>query len=103
MDPRELTIQTALHEFNTGVFTSLRAAGRAHNVSERTLRRRRDGILDRRTAHAHEQRLSPRQEDLLVRWILEQEAQGFPPSHARAREMSIRVLRLNGDDKPLGK
>ncbi|KAI5193410.1 hypothetical protein E4T38_09964, partial [Aureobasidium subglaciale] len=78
-------------------------AGRAHNVSERTLRRRRDGILDRRTAHAHEQRLSPRQEDLLVRWILEQEAQGFPPSHARAREMSIRVLRLNGDDKPLGK
>jgi hypothetical protein len=28
---------------------------------------------------------------------------GYPPSHARAREMAIRILQMNGDLKPLGK
>jgi hypothetical protein len=27
----------------------------------------------------------------------------LPPSHARAREMATRILRMNGDDQPLGK
>jgi hypothetical protein len=37
-----------------------------------------------------------------VDWILEQEAQGFPPSHARARQMASRILRIKGDTKELG-
>ncbi|THY13395.1 hypothetical protein D6D01_08363 [Aureobasidium pullulans] len=103
MDRRELTIQLALAEYNQGLFPSIRATSRAHNVPERTLRRRLAGTQDRRTAHAHEQRLLPTQEAFLVEWILEQEAQGFPPSHARAREMATRILRMNGDTRPLGK
>jgi hypothetical protein len=47
--------------------------------------------------------LSSQQEVFLVDWILEQEAQGFPPSHARIREMATRILSLNGDTQPLGK
>ncbi|PZD36703.1 transposase-like protein, partial [Pyrenophora tritici-repentis] len=49
------------------------------------------------------QRLTPEQEDFLVQWILEEEARAFPPSHARAREMANRILRMNGDHRPVGK
>ena len=28
---------------------------------------------------------------------------GVSPSHARAREMATRILRMNGDERPLGK
>jgi hypothetical protein len=57
----------------------------------------------RRTAHQYRKRLSTRQEEFLVEWILEQETQGFPPSHARTCEMASRIIRMNGDTQELGK
>jgi hypothetical protein len=47
--------------------------------------------------------LTPEQETFLVQWILEEDARAFPPSHARAREMANRILRMNGDHTPVGK
>ncbi|KAE8871021.1 hypothetical protein PTNB29_01365 [Pyrenophora teres f. teres] len=47
--------------------------------------------------------LRRQQEDFLVQWILEEDARAFPPSHARAREMANRILKMNGDHKPVGK
>ena len=47
--------------------------------------------------------MTPEQEEFLVRWILEEDARAFPPSHARAREMANRILTMNGDDNPVGK
>jgi hypothetical protein len=47
--------------------------------------------------------LTPDQEEFLVQWILEEDARAFPPSHARAREMANRILRMNGEAQPVGK
>ncbi|KEQ85405.1 hypothetical protein M438DRAFT_260197, partial [Aureobasidium pullulans EXF-150] len=52
----------SVDEFNQGTILSIRARPRTHNIPERTIRRRLTGIQDRRTTHAHEQRLAPRQE-----------------------------------------
>ncbi|KAI4835301.1 hypothetical protein E4T44_08664 [Aureobasidium sp. EXF-8845] len=82
---------------------SIRAAHRAYNTPESTLRARLNGTTNRRTAHQYRKRLSTRQEEFLVDWVLEQEAQGFPPSHARTREMAARIIRMNGDTQELGK
>jgi hypothetical protein len=47
--------------------------------------------------------LTSAQEEFLVEWILEEDAHGFPPSHACAQEKASWILRMNGDDAPLGK
>jgi hypothetical protein len=103
MAQREQQIQLALEDLRTGGCTSIRAAGTAYGIPESTLRARLNGTPNRRTAHQHRKRLSVLQEKFLVDWILEQESQGFPPSHARTREMATQIIRMNGDTKELGK
>lgn len=103
MDKHESQIQQALEALRNQEFPSIRAAARGYNVPESTLRTRLKGVQNRRTTHEYRKRLSVRQQEFLVEWILEQEAQGFPPSHARARDMATRILRMNGDSQELGK
>jgi hypothetical protein len=103
MAQRELQIELALQAIRTGEVNSIRAAHRAYNIPESTLRARLNGTTNRRTAHQYRKRLSIQQEEFLVDWILEQESQGFPPSHARCREMATRILRINGDNQELRK
>jgi hypothetical protein len=103
MAQRELQIELALQAIRTGEVNSIRAAHRAYNIPESTLRARLNGTTNRRTAHQYRKRLSTRQEEFLIDWILEQETQGFPPSHARTREMATRIIRMNGDTQELGK
>jgi len=68
-----------------------------------TLQERIKGRKNARESHADQQRLAPKQEEFLVEWIVEEDQRGYPPSHSRAREMAARVLRMNGDTKPIGK
>jgi hypothetical protein len=103
MPNREQAIQEAIEQFNSGVYTSLRAAAIAYSIPPSTLRGRIAGASNSHASHAYQQRLTPEQEAFLVRWILKQEAQGFPPSHARAREMAGHVLAAGGDYEPLGR
>jgi hypothetical protein len=69
-------------EKTTTVDTFLRAAEAAYGVSRRTLVRRVDGGLSRSRSHAHQQTLSPTQEDSLIQWILDLESQGYAPTYA---------------------
>jgi len=103
MDPREQAISQALSDLSTGIYTSRRAAARAYGVPESTLRNRLGGATSSALSHQHQQRLTPLQEDFLVEWILEEDARGYPPPHARARKMANRILRMNGDTQPVGK
>lgn len=102
MDQREQTIQSAIEALESGVYTSQRAAAKAYNVPRATLMDRMKGRTTRRESHQHRQRLAPVQEQILVEWILDLDSLGYPPSHARAREMATRILRLNGDEDALG-
>jgi hypothetical protein len=104
MANREANIQLAIADLQSRVYPSIRAAAKAYNIPQTTLTARVNGTASRRDiSHQHQQRLTPLQEEFLVEWILEEDARGYAPSHARAREMAERVLRSNGDTKPLGK
>ncbi|KAH0174500.1 hypothetical protein KCU67_g732, partial [Aureobasidium melanogenum] len=102
MAQREAQIEQALEAIRTNTVKSIREAQRAYGIPESTLRARLSGTTNRRMAHQYRKSLSIRQEEFLVEWILEQEAQGFPPSHARCREMATRILRMNGNSQELG-
>ena len=103
MDNHEESIQAAIRDLNTGVFSSQRAAAKAYKIPQATLSARIRGTQSSQTSHVYQQRLTPEQEEFLVQWILEEDVRAFPPSHARAREMANRILRMNGDNNPVGK
>jgi len=103
MDPKEFAIQSAIADYNSGVFTSLRKAAERYGIAESTLRGRRRGQQPHAIAHQQQQRLTPEQEAFLIDWILDEDSRAQPPSHARVREMATRILRMNGDTQPLGK
>ena len=102
MDPRELAIQNAIADLNSGVFKSERAAASWHKIPRSTLQGRRAGQQPHAIAHQNQQRLTLEQERFLVEWILEEDSRAQPPSHPRVREMATRILHMNGDYQPLG-
>jgi hypothetical protein len=104
MANQEEAVQLAIRDYKNGVYSSQKAAAAAYNVPRSTFRDRlQKNRQPPRAAHEWQQRLTSPQEEFLVQWIQEEEARGYSPSHARAREMATRVLRANGDTKPLGK
>ena len=66
MDPKELAIQNAIADLNSGVFRSERAAARWHGVPRSTLQGRRSGQQPHAIAHSNQQRLTLEQETFLV-------------------------------------
>jgi hypothetical protein len=100
----EAQVQIAIAEFKAGKFNSKRAAAQAHGVPRTTFMARLRGQPNRCvSSYATQQRLSLVHESFLEAWILDEDARGYPPSHARVREMAVRILHHNGDHKPLGK
>ena len=71
MDSKELSIQNAIADLDSSVFTSERAAARWHGVARSTLQGRRAGQQPHAIAHSNQQRLTPEQERFLADWILE--------------------------------
>jgi hypothetical protein len=102
MASREDVIQSAIADLNAGGYKSQRAACEAYNIPRSTLRHRMAGSLPHATAHQQQQRLTPEQEEFLVNWIIDEDTRAQPPSHARVREMALRILQMNGDQSPLG-
>ncbi|UPX10142.1 uncharacterized protein EKO05_0000813 [Ascochyta rabiei] len=102
MDPREVAIQSAIADLNSGVFTSQRQAAKAYSVPRSTIQERLSGRQPNAIAHHQQQRLTPEQEQFLVNWILEEDSRAQPPSHPRVREMATLILHMNGDYEPLG-
>lgn len=103
MANREIMINSAIADYYSGVYTSVRATAKAYGLPRSTLADRIAGSTTRATAHQFQQRLTPEQEEFLVEWILEEEARGYAPSHPRVREMASRILQMNGDTTPVGK
>lgn len=102
MNSREQAIQAAIADYNSGIYTSQRAAAKAYAIPRSTLVDRLKGATDAHTSHQHQQKLTPDQEEFLADWILEEDARGYPPSHARARDMANRILRMNRDPRTVG-
>ena len=82
---------------------SIRKSAQKHRIPASTLFSRLRGIPAKVETVQRTQRLSPTQEERLTTWILKQEALGFAPLHSVVREAVISLLKLNGDNDPLGK
>jgi len=100
----ETLLQEAATAYQTGQFTTLKAAAAHFGVNRRTLGSRLNNTHQNHSEGAlSKQRLSPAQEEELVRWILAEDSRGFPPSFARARQMASHMMAVGGDTAPLGK
>ena len=84
----EKAIKDALDALDRREHPSLRAAADAYDVSKSTLARRAKGGRSRQEAREEQQLLSPDQEGLLIRWILDLEAAGAPPTFPQVREFA---------------
>ncbi|KAI0994536.1 hypothetical protein K3495_g13644 [Podosphaera aphanis] len=88
MSKREESIRRAILELDKDPNLSEKAVAADYNFPRSTLRNRRAGGTSRAIFKQPTQKLFPEQEKFLADWILEMGAQGFPPSHARTREMA---------------
>src|SRR5438034_4559847 len=98
----ESAVSEALKDYSTGRFSPLRAAARSYGISPSLLHRRAQGTLPTRLAHQEESRLSPKQEEDLVHWILHQEIIGHPVTFYLLRDIAYRIATTSGPSKPLG-
>jgi hypothetical protein len=99
---REQKIQLALKDFNSGVYKTLRQAAAAHRVSKSTLTDRYNGKPTRRQARVRQQLLSPQQEELLCKWILDLEKAGSAPSHSSIKEMASMISSVSDGPSHVG-
>lgn len=97
----QLALEQAIHAVQNG--TSIRNAASNWAVPRATLYGRINGRRSADKAHLLRQRLSPCQEADLAEWIRCQDALALPPTHSQVRSLVIRILRTNGDHRPLGK
>jgi len=84
----------AISDYQTRRYTSIRAAAAANDVNHVSLGRRLRGGISRAIAREPQQILSNEQEQMLVRWVLDLEAQGHPPSFTQIRDLVL-VIRGN--------
>ena len=89
----ELSIQQAIEEVKNG--SKMRAAARKFGIAESTLRDRLRGARPRSLAHQDLQMLSPMLEDLLVQWILSEDACGRAPRRAKLQAFARHLAGLN--------
>ncbi|KAF4449201.1 transposase, partial [Fusarium austroafricanum] len=72
-------------------------------VPRSSLRDRLKGIEPRKKAHADQQRLGPTVEADIISFLRLQDTLCTPLTHFQIRQLVIRILRSQGDHKPLGK
>ena len=83
--------------------TPIRDAATTWGVAKSTVHRRLSGALPLREAKEVTQILSPVQEDLLVQWILHEEAARRAPKKQEVRGFAQNILIYNGSSHTVGK
>ena len=69
-----------------------RAAARIYSVDHRKLGRRLQGVLSRHNISANSRKLTDLEESVLVQYILDLAAKGFPPRLSVVGDMANRLL-----------
>ena len=73
-------------------FKSIRAAAKAYDVPRSTLQTRLDGITSRHDSTPNSQKLTPKEEEAIVQYILDLDSRGFPPRPQSVQEMADLLL-----------
>ncbi|CAG9953199.1 unnamed protein product [Clonostachys rosea f. rosea IK726] len=97
----ETNLQLAIRDVEAG--DSQRKAAARWGVPRTSLRNRIAGRKTRQQEAETRQRLSKVQEVRLTKWILIQDSMGFPPSHAKVRDIVGFLLCEEGDLDPIGR
>ena len=100
---KEGRIELATKALKEGYFTSFRAAARAYDVPESTLRYRIKGKLARRDTRPPNTKLTATEETTLVQWILSMDQRGLAPRPESVRQMADLLLekRSNSNSNPI--
>ena len=93
---KEADIQLAISSIQSKQIQGNRPAAAVYDVPETTLRRRRAGIPARRDCQPNSRKLSQREEEVIVRYILDLDTRGFAPTYAAVRVMADSLLAARG-------
>ena len=89
-------IQLAISSIKSGQLKHNRRAADTYNVAESTLRGRRAGVPARRDCQPNSKKLTQREEEVIVKYILDLDARGFAPTYAAVRDMADKLLAARG-------
>ena len=85
-------IQLAILSINKRQFAANQRAAAVYSVPEATLRHRRAGRPAQRHCQPNSKKLTEREEEVIVSYILNLNARGFAPTYAAVRDIADRLL-----------
>jgi hypothetical protein len=88
----EADVHLAISSINSCQTPSNRSAAIIYSVSERTIRRRRAGRPARRDCQPNSKKLTLREEEVIISYILNLDQRGFAPTYAAVRDMADKLL-----------
>ena len=95
-------VQDALQDFTTKKYRSIRQSTSAHGIGKSTVAHRLHGRIPRAQSHSSLMRVTPAQEEVLVKWLEDLQRQVLPLNHDTLGELVVQLIHENDDFKPLG-
>ncbi|KAF7578666.1 hypothetical protein PtrM4_029060 [Pyrenophora tritici-repentis] len=92
----EADIQLALLSIDSAQIQSTRRAATVFDIPKSTLIDRRAGKRARRDCQPNSRKLTQREEEVIVSYILHLDQRGFAPTYAAARDMADKLLAARG-------
>ena len=92
----------AIQALKLAQFQSVQAAAKAYDIPRSTLRDRIDGMASRRDSTPNSQKLTPKEEEAIVKYLLDLDSRGLPPRPQVVQEMADLLL-AKRDASPVGK
>jgi hypothetical protein len=89
---QEARIILAIEAIRTSKNISRRAAAKIYNIPESTLRLRMNGHTSLRERRPANNKLTELEDEVIVRYILDMDARGFPPRLAGVEDMANYIL-----------
>jgi hypothetical protein len=88
----EADVQLAISAISNEQVQGNRPAAAIYHAAEATIRRRRNGKPARRDCQPNSKKLTQREEEVVVKYILDLDGRGFSPTYAAVRDMADRLL-----------
>ncbi|RKK07464.1 hypothetical protein BFJ66_g17912 [Fusarium oxysporum f. sp. cepae] len=100
--PYEARVNLALEAIQKDQNLSIRAAAKIYGVSDRTIRRRRDGSAARHDTVPNSRKLTQLEEEVIVQYVIELCTRSFPPRLRGVEDMANQLLHTR-DASAVGK
>jgi hypothetical protein len=92
----EANIQLAINSIQLRQIQSKNRAASAYNVPRITMRDRRASKPARRDCQPNSKKLTQQEEEVIIKYILNLNLRGFPPTYSAVRDIADRLLAIRG-------